>query len=193
MFVIANRLSISCIKASVSAFALAQLRFAWPIYISLYFVSNSLSASVLPQQIDSASAEFVRDAIVCNRMHIQQALLAKERSQNKGILNLAETLLSHHKKIDIELKQLAAMKRIAFADNLPVDKLSEISKLTRLKGGAFDKEYLRMMEASHRKAQNFYQKGVERALDASVKAFASRSLPALGIHFQTIKLLQKSI
>ncbi len=193
MFAIANRLSISCIKASVSAFALAQLRFAWLLYICLCFVSNSLGAALITKQIDTASAEFVRDAIVCNRMHIQQALLAKERSQNKGILNLAETLLSHHKKIDIELKQLAAMKRIAFAENLAVDKLSEISKLTRLKGAAFDKEYLRMMEASHRKAQNFYQRGIERALDASVKAFASRSLPALGEHFQTIKLLQKSI
>jgi len=144
-------------------------------------------------EIDSASVEFVRDAALCNRMHIQQALLAKEHTQNKTILNLADILYFHHQKIDAELKGIASAKGIKVNESMPVEKLAEINKLYRLKGAAFDKEYIRMMENSHRKAINFYKKGIAKSLDNTIKAFASRSLSIIEAHYETIKRLNKSI
>lgn len=69
---------------------------------------------------------------------------------------------------------------------------SGTEELNNLSGAAFDKKYLEIMIRDHEQAVDLFSKAME-SNDAQVKAFASKSLPALRAHLYDAKRLNNQL
>ena len=158
--------------------------------------ATNTTAIIAQQQnlsIDSASAEFAKQASISDKLVIQLSLLAKERSQNSIISVFAGTMISEHRKEESALKDILAEKGISTDNFIPADEQDVINKLYTLKSHAFDKSYLDLMEQVHRKAIAIYKKGATKPLDNNIKTYAQDRLPDLEAQYAAIKEIEKSV
>jgi putative membrane protein len=64
-----------------------------------------------------------------------------------------------------------------------------MAKLSKLSGADFDREYVKAMVADHENDVTAFTSVSKGATDADVKAFATKTLPTLEMHFEMIKSL----
>lgn len=62
-----------------------------------------------------------------------------------------------------------------------------MEKLSKLKGAEFDREYVKAMVEDHEKDVAAFEATSKGAVDADVKAFATKTLPTLKEHLQMIR------
>ncbi|MGH7962134.1 MAG: DUF4142 domain-containing protein, partial [Candidatus Binatia bacterium] len=64
-----------------------------------------------------------------------------------------------------------------------------MAKLSQLKGAEFDREYVKAMVEGHVKDVTAFESVAKGAVDADVKAYATKTLPTLKEHLQMIRTI----
>jgi putative membrane protein len=93
--------------------------------------------------------EWVQKAIEKNTAEIQLGELAAERAQNPQVKQFARTMVEAHNEVLGELKQLAARENIPVADGANDEHRELHTRLSKLSGAEFDREYLDAMVEAH--------------------------------------------
>jgi putative membrane protein len=68
-----------------------------------------------------------------------------------------------------------------------------IDRLEKLKGAAFDREYVRDMVQDHQKDVQEFQKEAQSGSNPQLKAFAQETLPTLQQHLQMAQQLESKM
>ena len=127
---------------------------------------------------------FIEKAAQGGVEEVELATLAQQRAASEPVKQFAAQMLEDHGKANEELRQLAAARSLQWPAGMDRAGQREVQRLGTLSGADFDRSYMRMMVADHRKTVADFQQAAKSAQDTEVKAFASRTLPTLQAHLE---------
>ena len=132
-------------------------------------------------------AEFVYEVIESNYAEIKLAELANQRSRNNEVKQIAQTLLNDHSASLNELKTLAQSKAISIPVEERPSAKRKLDNLADKSGDEFDKSWCNEMMDIHDETIEKFEKRLEDTNDAELKAYISKTLPALRKHHDSLE------
>ena len=151
---------------------------------------NSIAAAA-PGAYDK---QFLSKAADAGSTEIAASKVAQSKSSNPEVKKFADAMLADHAKVADELKQLASSKQIEVSDQPGARHKAQIDKLGRLEGQQFDKEYAASIGvAAHKEAVKLFTDASQKASDPDIKAFATKTLPALQHHLDMANAMQAAL
>lgn len=138
---------------------------------------------------DHKTTAFLKDAVRDNEAEIAMADLALSKAQNAELKSFAQQLKTDHSQAQTQLTTLAQTHGVA------VDLKAEhkMTKLEKLSGADFDKEFVLMALKDHQKDIAKYEKAAKDVQASDVKSFAQQTLPKLQQHLQHAATVARSV
>ena len=134
-----------------------------------------------------ADSRFAAEAAMGGMEEVELGRMAAEKGATDEVRQFGRRMVEDHSKANEELTRLAAEKGWALPSSLDAKHRADVEKLAPLAGEAFDRAYVKMMLADHKKDVGEFQRQSERGPDAELKAFATRTLPTLREHLRMIQ------
>ncbi|RZK41847.1 MAG: DUF4142 domain-containing protein [Pedobacter sp.] len=139
--------------------------------------------------------EFVTTAGRIMAFELAAANLVNSRTQATSVRTFSNGLITEHGKVTAEMQALAQQRFWIMPTELSTSQQANITSLTALNGAAFDKEFSRMMVASHQEAVDFYTRASSDNGTKSVelRMFADNKLPAMRTQLTSAQQLNTSL
>ena len=165
--------------------------------------STSMDADPLPTT--DAETQPVTNAIPLNRtdsafvmavamggmMEVEAGKIAEQNAVSKRVKNFGAMLAKDHAHANAELKSLAAAKGLMLPDSLSGTMRSHVEAMRKMTGKALDNHYIKMMQDDHKKDISQFTKAANSATDADLRNWASKILPILQIHKDSVDAIAK--
>jgi putative membrane protein len=129
-------------------------------------------------------ATFVTKTASAGMAEVEFGKIAVERASSEEVKKFARRMVDDHSKANDELKTLAQNKKITLPDAPDPHVKAMRDRLSKLSGASFDRAYMQMMIADHRKALNDFRLASKAAKDADVKGWAAKTLPTIEEHLK---------
>ncbi len=139
------------------------------------------------QVVTGGDLAFMNDAAPGGMAEIELGHLAVRQAASREVKQFAERVIADHSKAGEELKQLAQRKQVMLPQEVSPGHKETMAKLSVLRGAAFDRAYVTAMVENHMKDVTAFDAVSKGAVDADVKAFATKVLPTLKAHLQAIR------
>jgi putative membrane protein len=134
--------------------------------------------------VASADRRFMTEAAEAGLAEVSLGRLALERASNPEVKQFAQRMIDDHTNANNELMQIAQAKGVTLPTQPAAKHRSMMTKMEKLSGEAFDREYMRAQLKDHDKVTKMFERQSQRGLDADAKAFAAKQLPVLHEHHQ---------
>lgn len=132
---------------------------------------------------DTVTTNFVKNAAMGGMMEVKAGQMAVKKGKSASVKAYGARMIKDHTLANAQLKTIAAKKGYSTAvPAMPADPM-----LANATGTEFDKNYITMMVADHKKTIALFENASANAKDASVKAFATKTLPKLRQHLATVE------
>ena len=142
-------------------------------------------------KLSGQDKSFLKDAAEGGSAEVSGSQVALEKSGNADVKTFAQMMVDDHGKAGTELKGLAEQKGVKVSDTPSITKKTEIKVLSERKGSSFDQHYADSIGVkAHQDTIKLFQKEVDKGSDADVKAWASKTLPALQHHLEAAQALK---
>jgi len=135
-------------------------------------------------RLSTADLQFIHQAAEGGLFEVQAGTLAGKSGQTMRVRHFGRHLASDHAAINEELAILARSKGTALPSALDPRLQANLDALTAASPAAFDSAYLHAMVRAHRKDVAAFVTASAQADDPDLRAFATRTLPALRAHLQ---------
>lgn len=136
---------------------------------------------------------FVADAASSGLLEVQTGQLAADRADNDELKKFGQMMVGDHTKAHARLKAAAAKDGLKVPDQLlPADQ-KIVERLTKLRGGEFDREYARVIVDSHEKSVASFEQEARQGKQPALKAYASETVPTLRRHLERARAIQQKI
>jgi putative membrane protein len=132
---------------------------------------------------------FVTKVANAGMAEVELGRTAVEKASSDEVKKFAQRMVDDHSKANDELKTLAQNKNITLPSAADPHAKAMQDRLSKSSAGAFDRAYMQMMIADHRKALNDFRLASKSAKDPDVKAWAAKTLPTIEEH---LKLAQST-
>lgn len=139
------------------------------------------------------NAQFVVDAANGNLTEIRLAELAKQKSTNKDIKEIANMLYDDHTAALNDLKVLASNKSISIPADVTDDTKQQLQKLTDEKPSSFDKNWTDELMNKHQKTISDYEAALGTVTDADIKNWINTVLPKIRSHHDKLMALNSRL
>jgi len=140
---------------------------------------------------DEKSSEFLKKVTNAGMAEIQLAKLAQQKATIDAVKNFAAMLERDHTAVNQQVKTLADQRNVALPAAISDDKQKMYTDMEKMTGKAFDKDYISMMIKAHGDGISLFEDTRSNASDIDVKNFADKTLPALKMHLDSAKAIQK--
>ena len=140
---------------------------------------------------DEKSSTFLMKATNSGMAEVQLAKLAQQKATIDAVKNFAAMLDKDHTAVNDQVKSMAAQRNVSLPSTPSDDKQKMYSDMEKMTGKSFDKEYISMMVKSHQDGIDLFEDTKNSATDIDVKNFADKTLPALKMHLDSAKAIQK--
>ena len=140
---------------------------------------------------DEKSSEFLKKVTNSGMAEIQLAKLAQQKATIDAVKNFAAMLERDHTAVNQQVKTLADQRSVALPATVSDDKQKMYTDMDKMTGKAFDKDYISMMVKAHSDGISLFEDTRSNASDIDVKNFADKTLPALKMHLDSAKAIQK--
>jgi putative membrane protein len=134
--------------------------------------------------LSHADREFVENAAKGGMAEVDLGKFAQEHASSPQVKDFAAKMVQDHSKANEDLRSLAQAKGVTMPAGPSHKDNHEMSKLSKLTGADFDREYMNSMVKDHKKDVKEFQKEADKAKDADVKSFAANTLPTLQQHLK---------
>ena len=141
----------------------------------------------------SADAAFIKKLARGDLAEVDAGRLASQKSENQGVKNFGQEMVTDHSKNNTELKSVATSNGIQMPETIGKEHAAEKSKLESASGGAFDKQYIAAQVRDHEKTVQLLQHEISQGQDPAVKDFARKTLPVVQHHLAMAKELQSNM
>ncbi len=139
------------------------------------------------QVVTGGDLAFMNDAAPGGMAEVEMGRLAAKQAQSNDVKQFAARMIADHTKAGDELKQLAQQKKVMLPPDVSPAHKEMMAKLAKLSGADFDRAYVTAMVADHEKDVAAFNSVAQGAVDADVKAYATKTLPTLKEHLQMIR------
>ena len=144
-----------------------------------------------PAKLSGQDKSFLKDAAEGANAEVEGSKVAVTQSSSADVKTFAQQMIDDHGKAGTELKGLADQKGVKVSDTPSITKKTEIKVLSERKGSSFDQHYADSIGVkAHQDTIKLFQKEVDKGSDPDVKAWASRTLPALQHHLEMAQSLK---
>ena len=140
--------------------------------------------------LSDADKNFLKRAEEDNIKEENLGRLVLQKTQNDDVKAYAQVLVDDHTKALKELVDLMNQKGMRQPRSLPKMQHEALSKLNRLSGREFDREFISLMVEDHQMAVMQFRQEVNMAQDKDVKNYANHMLSVLEKHLQKAQELQ---
>jgi putative membrane protein len=144
------------------------------------------------ESVGMMEREFIENQMQDGETEIRLGRLASERGSSSEIKQFAQMMVEDHTKAATELQQLVR------SENLQVESPQEnadddlYQRLSKLSGAEFDREYIDAMVEDHEEAVNALERHTDSD-NASVKQFATGTLPVVRQHLEKARQIQQGL
>lgn len=115
-------------------------------------------------------------------MEVMMGQLAASNATNATVKSLGQMMVKDHGKANDELKKWATATGYTLPTALDADQQKQYDGLKAKKGAEFDRMYTDLMVTDHQKDIAEFKKQASGGSEASLKSFASTTLPTLEHH-----------
>jgi putative membrane protein len=166
--------------------------------------SDSRKADTLPADslLDTVSASnnmleeketnFIQQAALGGMLEVEASNIALQKSANAKVKELAQMILTDHRKANEELTTIAGNKGLQLPATLNAGQAIHMDNLNTYTGDGFDRYYLDLMTTEHNKAIDLFTQG-SGFKDGELKAFATKTLPTLKMHYDMVIAANKPL
>ena len=140
---------------------------------------------------DEKSSEFLKKVTNAGMAEIQLAKLAQQKATIDAVKSFAAMLERDHSAVNQQVKTLADQRSVALPAAISDDKQKMYADMEKMTGKSFDKDYISMMVKAHNDGISLFEDTRSNASDIDVKNFADKTLPALKMHLDSAKAIQK--
>ena len=134
--------------------------------------------------------DFVLEAASGGMMEVELGSISQTNAASSKVKMFGKMMVNDHSKANAELKSIASKNNIALP-TIPQEKHKmHIDDLKSKKGADFDKAYVDMMVDDHKEDISKFEDEANNGKNAEVKAFASKTLPVLKKHLESILAVQ---
>ena len=158
--------------------------------------SNMMQDSSMKMNAGPVSAmdkQFMMEAAAGGNTEMAASRVALDRSSNDRVKNYANMMIADHAKAGDELKSIASAKSVTLPDSVMAKQHSELDMLRKTSAGGFDKAYIKMMDKDHKETISKFEMAAQKCDDSNVKTFASKTLPTLKMHEDSVMAIMKSM
>lgn len=126
--------------------------------------------------------KFADAAATGGMMEVMAGELAASTSSNATVKALGEMMVKDHTKANNELKNWASKAGYTLPTGLNAEQQKKHDELKAKKGAEFDRMYTDLMVTDHKKTIADFKKESAEGSESSLKAFATKTIPALEHH-----------
>jgi putative membrane protein len=109
------------------------------------------------------------------------------------VKSFADRMVADHTKANQQLASIATAEGVALPTKLSGKDQRELTRLGKLDGAAFDKEYVKSQVDAHKDAVKLFTRESKSGKDGDLKNFAGTTLPTLEDHLSMVTTLSKSM
>jgi putative membrane protein len=155
---------------------------------ALAAVTLAFAAVAADSKLDRSDESFLRQAAENGHAEVEGSKVALKNGSDPKVKAFAQKMVDDHTKAGNELKALADTKGVKVPDEPSLAQKASIKVLASQDGAKFDKNYAESIGVkAHEDTVKLFKKAAADAKDADVKAFATKTLPALEHHLQMAK------
>lgn len=141
----------------------------------------------------SADQTFMMKAAQGGMAEVQLGNLAKDHAESQDVKDFGQKMVDDHGKANDELKNLASQKNVPLPSEIDAKDKAIYDRLSKLKGAAFDRAYMRDMVADHRADVAEFRREASSGKDPDVKSWASKTVPTLEEHLKLAESTHKKV
>ena len=138
-----------------------------------------------------SSMEFLQKAMEGDNSEIMLGRLAAEQARSPAVRDFGNRLVADHRRARDEAREVGGRFGLEPSREVAPEAQDEIEKLSDLRGGEFDREFVRYMVDDHRKDINDFREEA-REHQGPVSDLAQRQLPTLREHLRMAIALERS-
>jgi putative membrane protein len=168
--------------AAASAIALCSLALA--ASVAAQPAAKAVAAAPVRNTLPEEERTFMVKAGADGMAEVELGQLAQRKAADRRVRDFARRMVARHGKANDELRALARSKGVSLPSAPDQEQHAHAEKMRDLAGAAFDEAYMEHMVAEHEKAVELFTRISRDAKDPDVKAFATRTLPALREHLR---------
>ncbi|MGZ3752547.1 MAG: DUF4142 domain-containing protein [Mucilaginibacter sp.] len=143
--------------------------------------------------VNKDDAKFVTTAANDGMAEVALGKMAAAKATHSRVKNFADMMVTDHTKAGDELAALAKTKNITLPAAPDADAQKKADDLGKKTGKDFDKAYVDAMVDGHESAVKLFTDASQNCKDADLKAFATKTLPTLKMHLDSIKAIKASM
>jgi len=143
--------------------------------------------------VDENDAKFVTTAANDGMAEVDAGKMAQQKAVSKRVKAFADMMVADHSKANDELAAIAKTKNITLPAGPDEEKQKMAADMGKMSGKAFDKDYVNGMVDGHEKAVKLFTDASQNCKDADLKAFATKTLPTLKMHLDSIRAIKASM
>ncbi len=143
--------------------------------------------------VSAMDKQFMMDAAAGGNTEVEASRIALNQSSNDRVKNFANMMISDHTKAGDELKSIASAKSVTLPDSVMAKQHSELDMLRKTSARGFDKAYIAMMDKDHKETIDKFEMAAQKCDDSDVKTFASKTLPTLKMHQDSVKAIMTAM
>jgi len=139
------------------------------------------------------TADFIIKGLSCGTAEVKYSQLAEKRASSADVKEFARKMVDAHKNCNNQLLEHAKGLKIAVVAGLEKDQRDTDSRLSKLSGEDFDREYMKQMVADHEKAARMVEAYSTDGENKELRDFAKETLPKIREHIAEAKRIQKKL
>jgi putative membrane protein len=142
-------------------------------------------------KLSNGDKKFLELAADANMTEAHIGQMAENTAAKTSVRDFGQKLARDHTNAYAELAALANKIGATVPKGIDVRRDSAIRELTREKGRAFDRRFLRDEILDHERALTEFRREAAHGRDADIKAYASKMIPTLEEHLHIAESLVK--
>jgi putative membrane protein len=153
---------------------------------------STSNANMNTTPLSKPDSTFVMEAAIGSMMEVEAGNLAQQNASSQRVKDYGAMMVRDHGQANNELKSLVSSRGIMLPDSLPAAQRKHIESMRKMTGKSFDSHYISMMKDDHRKDIGKFEKEANSGKDADIKNWASKTLPTLKMHRDSIEAISKA-
>ena len=142
---------------------------------------------------DESTTDFLVRAADGGMAEVKCGQIAQEKGMDRKVTRFAAMMVKDHTNANAEVKALAASRNVTLPATPSDENQKNSASLNEKKGKDFDKAYMDMMVADHKKAIDLFEAAEKDTKDAEVKTFITNTIPKLKMHLDSAQAIRKAI
>ena len=149
--------------------------------------TTTTATSTAASSLSSDDTTFVNNAAVGGMAEVALGQMASSKGTNPDVKAFGDRMVTDHTRLNDELKQFAQSKGVPLPADVDQASKDAADKLSKASGKEFDKAYIEAMVKGHEKVAKDFEKESKDAKDPDLKAWVTKSLPAIQDHLKMAK------